>query len=107
MLQLCNGRRLTTTSASRSQMSVITQVALNDNKIASVPRYAWQAFRWVTMLSIAKNKLTSIDDGARLLSAVEVLDASENPITTVSDVRRSPLCAYRLLISRRWCSLTV
>ena len=74
-------------------MSVINQVALNDNKIKHVPLYAWQAFRWVKTLSIAKNQLPSLDDGARLLSAVDVLDASENPITTVSEVRPCGPCA--------------
>ena len=59
-------------------MSVVTEVALNDNDISDLPLYAWQAFRWVRVLSLAKNQLKALGSGARLLAGIETLDLSEN-----------------------------
>ena len=78
-------------------MSVVTEVALNDNNISDLPLYAWQAFRWVRVLSLAKNQLKALGSGARLLAGIETLDLSENPIETLSEVHH--------VVSLRRCAM--
>ena len=78
-------------------MSVVTEVALNDNDISDLPLYAWQAFRWVRVLSLAKNQLKALGFGARLLAGIETLDLSENPIETLSEVHH--------VVSLRCCAI--
>lgn len=67
------------------QMAMVREVHLQGNLLRAVPMQAWQAFRWVTSLSLSMNQLQHVDKYIGLTMALQSLDLAQNRVTTFSD----------------------